>query len=73
MIRDKQQGQKHEVRGYTLLRNVRVRGAFPPGTPCEGRKRPYGGFRAPMPHPPQRLRCSSAAGQRRARCTAFCR
>jgi len=39
MIRDKQQGQKHEVRGYTLLRNVRVRGAFPPGTPKQRRAR----------------------------------
>jgi hypothetical protein len=60
LIRAKCRRKDHEVRGYTLLRNVRVRGAYSPGTPFKGRKRPYGGFRAPMPHE-----------QRRARCTAF--
>ncbi len=60
LIRDRVRQKDHEVRGYTLLRNVRVRGEHSPGTPFKGRKRPYGGFRAPMPHE-----------QRRARCTAF--
>jgi len=59
MIRRKGSPGEHEVRGYTLLRNVRVQGTGSPGTPWKGRRRPYGGFRAPIPHEQRPARCTA--------------
>jgi hypothetical protein len=50
MIRDKQQGQKHEVRGYTLLRNVRGKGSA---------SAHWQGVSPPCTHSQRRARCTA--------------